>query len=308
MPCLHPLDGFRSQNRNPSGKRSIVFTKQEGYSDLRVKLPCGRCHECRLSHSRQWAARVMNEASLYDDNCFITLTYDDDHLPKLRDKIPTLQKEDIQKFFKSLKKLAVGEKIRQLYCGEYGEKNGRPHYHACLMNCDFRDKVRIEDSRSGEKQYESATLSKLWKRGRAVLGTLTFASAAYVARYVTKKVFGPDSEKHYEAVDTETGESLGQVVREFAYPSRRPGIGHDWFLKYKNSIYPCDYMIVDGKKVKPPKYYDKLLERYDPELHKKVQAKRWAYGEEVQEEWTGERLRTREFILDDKLFRLKRGL
>lgn len=82
MPCYHPLSGWYSKTRNASGKRSIVFNLQEAYKDKPLQVPCGRCIGCRLEKARQWAVRCMHEASLYDKNCFVTLTYDEDYCPE----------------------------------------------------------------------------------------------------------------------------------------------------------------------------------------------------------------------------------
>lgn len=82
MPCYYPLEGYRARRLNESGKRSITFDRDAGYSDMPIKVPCGQCIGCRLERSRQWAIRCVHEAQQYNDNCFITLTYDDDHVPR----------------------------------------------------------------------------------------------------------------------------------------------------------------------------------------------------------------------------------
>lgn len=82
MLCYSPLVAWRGE-RLPSGKRSVVFKKSDAVQSLsafEIKLPCGQCIGCRLERSRQWAMRCVHEASLYEKNCFITLTYDDSHL------------------------------------------------------------------------------------------------------------------------------------------------------------------------------------------------------------------------------------
>lgn len=81
MPCYHPLHGYYSKHENPTGKRSWVRHLSQAKSAEGLSLPCGRCIGCRLERSRQWAVRCVHEAALHEDNAFITLTYDDDHLP-----------------------------------------------------------------------------------------------------------------------------------------------------------------------------------------------------------------------------------
>lgn len=135
MPCYFPMQGFRSKTLTDNGKRKIVFSKNQGFEDLPVTLPCGQCIGCRLEHSRQWAIRCLHEASLHEHNCFLTLTFDDEHLPKSE----SLDVRDLQLFMKRLRK-EYGKGIRFYACGEYGEKYYRPHYHLCLFNHDFHDK------------------------------------------------------------------------------------------------------------------------------------------------------------------------
>ena len=136
MPCFHPLEGYWSKDRNPSGKRSLTFNAREAFTDKKIDVPCGRCVGCRLERSRQWAIRCVHEASLYDNNCFITLTYDSDHVPS----DGSLRVEDFQNFMKRLRKSVAPRRVRFFHCGEYGERGDRPHYHAILFNLDFDDR------------------------------------------------------------------------------------------------------------------------------------------------------------------------
>ena len=137
MPCFHPLTGYLARDANASGKRSIVFDPKLALGvDVKRQVPCGRCIGCRLERSRQWAMRCVHEASLYKNNCFITLTFNDYYLPK----DGSLHVEHFQKFMKRLRK-RFGSGVRYFQCGEYGELLRRPHYHACLFNFDFPDRV-----------------------------------------------------------------------------------------------------------------------------------------------------------------------
>ena len=136
MPCYNPLKGYRSRTLNASGKRSIVFNLREGYVDQPIEVPCGQCIGCRLERSRQWAVRCVHEASLYKNNCFVTLTYSDDKLPS----DGSLHFDHFQKFMKRLRRFYDDSRIRFFHCGEYGEQYSRPHYHCCLFNFDFVDK------------------------------------------------------------------------------------------------------------------------------------------------------------------------
>ena len=286
MPCYKPITAYYAKEKNPTGKRSLVFDVRQAIDDTEVVIPCGQCIGCRLERSRQWAIRCVHEASLYENNCFITLTFDDDSIQK-RSNPYSVDVKDFQKFMKRLRK-KYGSKIRFFHCGEYGESCkyctkskyscrcgstdydswndrktlGRPHYHACIFNHDFEDKL-LYTVRDGVRLYTSEQLSQLWPYGYSTLGDVTFDSAAYVARYIMKKVTGDSSEEHYTLVNAKSGE-VNTVNPEYTTMSRRPGIGKDWFDKYRSDVYSRDYVVINGKKVRPPKFYDRMMDQVDP--------------------------------------------
>lgn len=259
MPCYHPIIGYRAQEKNKNGKRPIVFKLREGFCDMPVIIPCGQCVGCRLEKSRQWATRCVHEASLYSKNCFLTLTFNDDNLPKDR----SVRIEHMQRFLHDLRQKFPNDKIRYFLCGEYGDEFQRPHYHVILFNFDFSDKVFWK--RSAEfPLYTSSILSRLWPYGYSVIGDVSFESAAYVARYVMKKINGDKADEHYNGREP-----------EFCSMSLRPGIGHDWIEKFFTDVYPHDYVVIrNGLKVLPPRYYDKYCEEYYPELFAEIKRNR----------------------------------
>lgn len=254
MTCYFPLHAWRSKTPNENGKYPLVFNRNDGFVDKPVTIPCGRCMGCRLERSRQWAIRCMHEAQLFEDNCFITLTYDDDHLPS----DGSLKLAHFQKFMKRLRK-KYGAGIRFFHCGEYGGETERPHYHACLFGFDFDDKKHYKTTSAGDRLYTSEKLGNLWKYGFSVIGDVTFHSAAYVARYITKKISGDSAESHYHGRSPE-------------YCTQSKGLGKEWFKLYKDDIYPNDFVIVDGQKQRVPEYYDKLLLLDDPDLVAQLKA------------------------------------
>lgn len=128
MACFSPLVAYRSRDINVSGKRSMVFNPSYALApDDPLSLPCGQCIGCRLKYSAQWAARCFHESTMHEDNCFLTLTFDDEHLPE------SISVRDCQLFVKRLRKFASPEKLRYAYCGEYGELFLRPHYHVLVL-------------------------------------------------------------------------------------------------------------------------------------------------------------------------------
>jgi len=179
MPCRDPLKGYRSRERNPSGKRSIVFSAREGFHDQPVNLPCGQCIFCRLERSRQWAIRCIHEAKLHEENCFITLTYSDQHLPSHGGLVLS----HFQDFMKRLRFKFSHIPIRFFHCGEYGERSSRPHYHALIFGLDFVDKYHYRTV-NDQKYYRSPTLERLWDKGNSMIGDLTFESALNLSNQI----------------------------------------------------------------------------------------------------------------------------
>lgn len=300
MPCYSPLEGYWSRRRNPSGKRGVVFSASEGFLDRPVKVPCGQCVGCRLERSRQWAIRLMHERAMHEENCFITLTYDDKHLPPYG----SLRKSDFQKFMKRLRKANSDKRIRYFHCGEYGDITGRPHYHAILFGIDFSDRYSWA-VRKGHPTFRSRSLENLWKDGHSEIGSVTFESAAYVARYVMKKRTGKDSAKHYERMDPETGEVV-ELEREYCTMSRRPGIGSEWLERYGHETYRDDTVVMRGREMRPPRFYDDKYEVVEPELVAEAKAKRQAKRDRKEE--TPERMEAREACAYARLSRLERSM
>jgi len=252
MPCFHPITAYHKIGGG------ITWTYQES-NGIKLTVSCKQCTGCRQEYARQWAMRNIHEASLWLNNIFITLTYNDQNLPEHN----TLVKKDFQDFMKRLrkhKKANTKNPIRFFHCGEYGEKFGRPHYHAILFNTNFNDRKPIP----GQKNLTTSdTLKQLWGKGHVSIGDVTFQSASYVAGYVQKKINGKQKEDHYRRIDKTTGETW-VLPQEYATMSRRPGIAGLWFAKHKKDVYPSDNIHINGKEMRPPKYYDNLFQEQNP--------------------------------------------
>jgi len=299
MPCFCPLKGW-SSTANPA---AITFNKAQGYSDRPRTVPCGQCVGCRLERSRQWAIRCHHEASLHENNSFITLTFNNEHLPRDR----SLNVRTFQLFMKRLRitiRRKTGQRLRFYGCGEYGDHLGRPHYHACIFGYDFPDK-QVWEKHRGETLYRSAELEKLWPYGYSSIGSVTFRSAAYVARYIMKKRNGPQSAGHYEFVD-----DYGVVYQrkpEFTTMSRQPGVGAKWLEKYASDVYPDDFVIINGKRMRPPRYYDQNFELLDPLEMQKIKWTRKRNLRTHADNNTPTRLGVRHKIAHKKLGQLPRN-
>jgi hypothetical protein len=237
MPCYGPITGYYP--KSGSSNKRLVFKPQDSETGIPIKIPCGKCMGCKLERSRQWALRCMHEKRLHKDSAFLTLTYDNANLPPGG----TLVVKDLQNFMKRYRKIA-GTGVRFFACGEYGEKSLRPHYHVLLLNSDLNDRKLVK-SGSEYNLYASSLLSKLWTAGSHVIGDVNFESAAYVARYCTKKITGPLAKSHY-----------GDRIPEFLVMSRRPGIGAGYVQKYNSELYAHDNCIVNGHPSSLPRFYD----------------------------------------------------
>lgn len=290
MPCYGPLTAYYPAKG--SGDNRLVFRKDRSETGVAIKVPCGRCAGCRLEHSRQWAMRCMHEKRLHSASCFVTLTYDNAHLPPGG----TLVKRDLQLFMKRYRKVA-GNGVRFFACGEYGEKTNRPHYHLLLLNKDFADK-RLMSSGSEYNLYASATLSQLWEYGNHALGDVSFESCAYVARYCMKKVTGKPAADHYKGREP-----------EFIVMSRRPGIGTGYFEKYSEEMYTHDNVIVNGVKSSLPRFYDNKYAALSDTCQSRLEVLKLARRRKINRADKGTtRLRVREVVALAKLSLKRRSI
>lgn len=307
MPCYHPITAFQ-----PHGGGPLSFTNKKDHNTLTI--PCGQCWGCRLARSRDWAIRCMHEAQMHKHNAYITLTYDELHLPANS----TLVYKDFQAFMRRLRK-ALGRgksgllhsghttKTVRFYMGaEYGEQHGRPHFHACLFGVDFADRLYLKKNESGERLYTSALLTKLWGKGFASVGNVTFKSAAYIARYIMKKLTGNKSNQ-YEITDTQTGEITNRKT-EFNQMSRRPGLGKTWLDKYHLDVFPHGKVVLAGHQINAPRYYDNYFKAIDELGHETLKDLRRKEALAQTEHHTDERLLVQETVAKAKTRSLKRTI
>jgi len=274
MPCLSPIE-----------------VPKRGFVDLRVRVACGQCVGCRVDRTEDWTSRIMHEVSLHDLCIFVTLTYDDRHLPAG----DTLVKKDYQDFMKRLRKRHEG-KVRYFAVGEYGDTTSRPHYHAVLFGIDFADKRPHSKNDYGDQLFTSDLLDSIWGKGHAFFGKVTVQSARYVAKYCVKKVNGPMAAEHY-----------GTRTPEFAVMSLKPGIGSEWFDKFSGDVYPSDFIVLQGKKRSPPRFYDERYARMDEAGLQAIKSRRLQKALEHRADQTPPRLKARMECLQARI-RLRKGI
>lgn len=292
MSCYKPLIRlYNPDNKEQSGRVyslarfSELSGKQLKYEDLMYNpkvmlIPCGQCIGCRIRQREDWTTRIELEARDYpkEQVWFITLTYDDDHIPgmivktgeimrkvqytwkpgeKLPSSVQILLYEDIQKFLKRLRKAYRG-KLRYFVAGEYGEQTARPHYHMILYGwrpTDLEQLYKIHHN----GYYTSKWLENLWGMGQIQIAQAVPETYRYVAGYVTKKMYEIDGKKanaYYE---------LGQT-KPFACMSLKPGLGDHYYQEHKEEIWRQGYIqCTNGKQAQIPRYYEKQMEAENPQ-------------------------------------------
>lgn len=288
MTCFSPLikaetnERYKTKLDGSKMKKAIIIKpddREQGLEEF-VKahptwtyttIPCKKCIGCRLDYSREWANRGYLESKQWEQNYFVTLTYNDENLPKneslepkhfttfLKDLRANLRDNDIQ-----------SSGVRFMGCGEYGSERGRPHYHLILFNCQLPTDSFYEPRIINKSTYwRNKIIEEEWDYGFSNVSDVTWNTIAYTARYITKKVYGAQAEEEYKAQGKEP---------EFFRSSRMPGIGGYYYAENKDKIYENDEIIITNKKgaqsTKPPKYFDRLLEKEDAERVKQLKRER----------------------------------
>jgi len=242
------------------------------------QVPCGKCYNCKRRRASSWSVRLMKEYERSTSGYFLTLTYDTKHVDITDKGFMTLNKKHLQDFFKRLRihldRYYDKKKIRVFYCGEYGAKGGRAHYHACIFGHVFNHdpcKDYFKRLPSGSIIYGSSELCNLWPFGHAAFGTLTYHSAGYTARYTLQKI--EDTKKYYKG-----------RYPPFCQASLKPAIGKEYFdQNYKRmfSDQGCTLNLKFGQppvRVPIPYYYKKLLKEKDFDLYKSYVTKCESYA------------------------------
>ena len=246
VPCFHPIRGYRGR----SGK---VTTKLRDALSLDIVYTrCGQCGDCRRARCLDWAARIMNEAECHTSSSFITLTF--------KENPEVLENRTFQLFMKRFRK-QLTQKIRFFACGEYGDKLSRPHWHAIIFGWEPSHEDTFETSNG---HYSSHVLHSSWNLGYTDVGSLTPASASYVAQYSQKKLTGSLGDNFYSHPET------GEISPPRAIMSRKPGIGSEWYKIYGGDIWETDSIYFSRGTVRPPKYYFEKLKLENPALAEEI--------------------------------------
>ncbi|WGL31295.1 replication initiator protein [Dipodfec virus UOA04_Rod_862] len=276
MACYHPIEAWdiTPDLHDAFTERKISF---HAFSDLqrkkmiqqgrRLLLPCRKCVGCRLAKSREWANRVIMEQIYHEDAYFLTLTYDDEHLPAAHalsasgsslSVHATLVKSDLQKFFKRLRKNS-GQKFRYFAAGEYGTSTYRPHYHVLLFGLSLNDLQVLSKNFAGSQYFTSDLIAKSWDFGYHILGQVTWQSAAYTARYTMKKATHGFDKRYYVVAGIEP---------EFQTMSLKPAIGAQYLFDHPEIMLYDTFSVSTpqgGRKMRPPEYFRKIWKEAHPQ-------------------------------------------
>lgn len=226
MQCTSP---FRIKNPD----RFKYKRPDQTVGPLWLEVPCGHCLACRIARSREWALRLLCEMEFWDNAIFVTLTYDEDNVPKNGSLCP----RDLTLFFKKLRKDLDKDdrKCKYFACGEYGGRFGRPHFHFIGFGLSAKDRKLIKEN---------------WDKGIVHIGTVTYNSCRYVAGYVQKKLYGKGAEYYDEK----------GILPPFSRCSK--GIGERYVEKYWNKLWNNESLTVHGVPCGLPRYFKKKLD-YD---------------------------------------------
>lgn len=253
MSCDFPVKAFPVAG----GGRYALHTCPPGHSGAFSWVNCGKCRGCQMDWTRQWSLRCVHETRVHESkygdgsSWFATFTFDPEHLPADQ----CVSKRDLQLLWKRFRK--AGFRVRYVGRGEYGERDGRPHYHAILwLSRPLLDVRHFKTNRRGEKLYSSATLSKLWPFGYVTVGAVTPSSAAYVVGYMSKTE--ADDWESYALLVPGTGELVRRTA-PFLSMSRRPGIGRAYVERFGGELASGDYLVSEGKRCAVPPYYTRVL-------------------------------------------------
>ncbi|QEJ80821.1 replication initiator protein [Jodiemicrovirus-1] len=184
--CLNPRS-YKSlihSNYRRRGSLKDVINYRKSFNESDFFMKCGSCNFCQESYKRSWATRLYLEADThgFDNCCFVTLTYDDDHLPENS----SVSLCDVQKFWKRLRKhldtKCYGHKIRYAVVSEYGSDKytHRPHYHAVIFGLSY---------------IHSDLIRKVWQQGFVNLKPVTFDRCTYLSKYLLKSKFKKEERK-----------------------------------------------------------------------------------------------------------------
>lgn len=240
MKCMDPILVYDSGGK--TRYRHFSLANPIAKVNHRLVFDCRKCIFCRKKAAAELAMRCVLHASLYKDNCFLTLTYDEEKEGYHNNK----DYPDIQKFKKRLRRYLQyrdpSKKIKIFNVHEYGRKQ-KKHWHLVIFNYDFKDK-ELHTIKNGNRLYKSQTLDTLWPHGFSTIGDVTEASALYQAQYMQKDFKNGNSNNDRKAL------------------SKHNGIGREYFLKHYHQLLRLGFIPFNNQKRPIPRYFLKLAHKH----------------------------------------------
>lgn len=233
--CYTNTKGGRAFRNFSLSNQVFVHLHQQVFS-------CGKCIICRKKRAYELASRCVLHASLYKQNCFLTLTYDE----KKTGYHNNLNYKDIQDFKKRLRsycKRKFDKKVELFNVHEYG-KNGKKHWHLICFNHDFSEDKTVYTYKNAVPLHISKSLETLWPHGFSTIGDVNEASAMYQAQYMEKDF------KH------------GYVKSNKASHSKHSGLGKPYFLLHYSQLLSLGYVPMGGRKMPIPRYFLKIAHKH----------------------------------------------
>lgn len=197
-----------------------------------LDYPCGKCMACRIQRTQEWGTRLMHENQYHEHSIFLTLTYDEKHIPENG----SLRKKELQDFIKRVRSDLHPLKIKHYSVGEYGEQTERSHYHLIIFG--------LQDNEETKK-----LIQQNWPKGLIHIGTVTIDSARYVAGYIQKKLYGKLAQQTY----TVRG-------REPPFMLCSQGLGKAWAVENRTYLMNNQGLTINGVQHGVPRYYVKILD------------------------------------------------
>lgn len=229
----------------------------QGHPNPAILVDCGKCLSCRINKAREWTLRLNHEAQLAKTTYFLTLTYDEEHLPEGQN----VCKADVESFISDLRKIC-GPGLRYFIGSEYGESptsDHRPHYHGLFFNvpewiaespCSGSLRVETRRGKSNSVSRVNTYFNDIWNKGFVTVGSFHPRRAGYLAHYYVDKQDSPPGR-----------------TENFSLMSRRPGIGNSYALSISDKLVAGSPLYGHtGRPVASPRYYRGVVQKLTGEV------------------------------------------
>ena len=258
---------------------TLVRTYKSINGDFTNIVPCGSCVSCLRRRASGWSFRIQKQMEISTSACFLTLTYENP--PLSFNGYPTLVKKDYQLFMKRLRKTLPNRQFKYYACGEYGELNNRPHYHAILMNLPL-----------SWIHHDSTKLADVWGLGHIDIGTAEIGSINYTTQYVMKGKYEPFGE-------------LDDRDKPFSLMSKKMGLNYltPSTIKHHKSLLKSYITLPGGIPTSLPRYFrDKIFTKEERIKINEAQAQARAlnmndylnYNFKLETEWKKQKIKQTE--------------